>query len=108
MAPLLVIKCENHISDHDHGNFADDIVIIVINGKMIATILMTIIMILQHNHHHHHHHHHHQSSNMGEKPRHPEPTVASLIRVILISTIVCHQHESMAIMIIIIFIIEIP
>lgn len=82
MAPLLVIKCENHISDHDHGNFADDIVIIVINGKMIATILMTIIMILQH------HHHHHQSSNMGEKPRHPEPTVASLIRVILISTIV--------------------
>ena len=44
MAPLLVIKCENHISDHDHGNFADDIVIIVINGKMIATILMTIIM----------------------------------------------------------------
>ena len=44
MAPLLVLKCENHISDHDHGNFADDIVIIVINGKMIATILMTIIM----------------------------------------------------------------
>ena len=44
MAPLLVIKCENHISDHDHGNFADDIVIIVINAEMIATILMTIIV----------------------------------------------------------------